>query len=231
MPAVEIDHSLHNISTVAGRYVLGQQARRPGINIFACRLRTISPAEFVASAPVIGEIGEQVSASFAPFGTLRGRISRHVTDGFAVTIESDNAQQSTLAERIEAFRHKPWHGVADKRAEKRFMPAEPRSVIILEGGDMLPCLIVDYSASGAAVSADLEPTMGQKLTIGQVAGSVVRLFDVGFAVHFDSLQRGDDIEELLAAPAEWRDAVAVLKANRIDTDEPGELLELTDYGD
>lgn len=225
MPAAEIDHSLHNISTVAGRYVLGQQARRPGINIFACRLRTISPTEFVASAPVIGEIGEQVSAGFAPFGALRGRISRHVADGFAVTIESDSAQQNALAERIEAFRHKPWHGVADKRAEKRFMPAEPRSVIILEGGDMLPCLIVDYSASGAAISADTHPVIGAPVTIGHVPARVVRLFDVGFAVRFDTLQPADEIEDLLEAPQEWRKAVAVLKPVHIDTTEPGDAGE------
>lgn len=225
-----IDDSLH-VGAVTGRYVLGNRTSLRGVNVFACRLRSVSSTSFVAAAPVIGKIGDVVTASFGPFGTLHGRIARHVVDGFAVDVDGDTAQRDELAARIDAFRDRVWTGVADKRAEKRFMPGEPRSVIILADGSVQPCLIVDYSASGAAVSADLEPTMGQKLTIGQVAGSVVRLFDVGFAVHFDSLQRGDDIEELLAAPAEWRDAVAVLKANRIDTDEPGELLELTDYGD
>ena len=56
MPATDIDHSLHNISTVAGRYVLGQQAMRPGVNIFACRLRSISPTGFAVAAPVIGQL-------------------------------------------------------------------------------------------------------------------------------------------------------------------------------
>ncbi|KRA42568.1 PilZ domain-containing protein [Devosia sp. Root635] len=222
MSATEIDHSLHNISTVAGRYVLGQQARRPGVNIFACRLRTISPTGFVVSAPVIGAIGEQVSASFAPFGNLHGRIGRHVADGFAV--ELDGAEPD-LADRIETFRHKPWHGLADKRAEKRFMPAEPRSVIILEGGDVLPCLIVDYSASGAAISADTTPIPGAPVTIGHVPGRVVRLFDVGFAVHFDARQPPDEIEGLLEAPLEWRRAVTVLQPRHIDTSEPGDTAE------
>ena len=72
MPATDIDHSLHNISTVAGRYVLGRQAMRPGVNIFACRLRSISPTGFAVAAPVIGATGEAVSASFAPFGALHG---------------------------------------------------------------------------------------------------------------------------------------------------------------
>lgn len=222
------DDSLH-VGAVTGRYVLGNRNSLRGVNVFACRLRSVSPTSFVAAAPVVGKIGDIVTASFGPFGTLHGHIARHVVDGFAVEVDAGEAERAELAARISAFRDRVWTGVADKRAEKRFMPSDPRSVIILADGTVQPCLVVDYSASGAAVSADLDPAIGQKLNIGQVAGSVVRLFDVGFAVHFDSLQSGDDIEELLGAPDEWREAVAVLKATRIDTDE-GELLELTDYG-
>lgn len=223
-----IDDNLH-VGAVTGRYVLGNRASLRGVNVFACRLRSVSSTSFVAAAPVVGKIGDVVTASFGPFGTLHGRIARHVVDGFAVDVEADAAHRDELAARIDAFRDRVWTGVADKRAEKRFMPGEPRSIVILADGAVQPCLIVDYSASGAAVSADLEPTIGQKLTIGQVAGNVVRLFDVGFAVHFDSLQAVDDIEERLAAPDEWRDAVAVLKAKRINTDDPGEVFEFTDY--
>lgn len=222
MPATDIDHSLHNISTVAGRYVLGRQAMRPGVNIFACRLRSISPTGFAVAAPVIGATGEAVSASFAPFGALHGRIVRHLADGFVVTLDSI---EPALADRIEAFRHKPWHGLADKRAEKRFMPAQPRSVIILDGGEVLPCLIVDYSASGAAISADASPAIGSVVTIGHVPGRVVRQFDVGFAVRFDERQPDDEIESLLEAPLEWRRAVAVLQPHAIDTSEPGDTTE------
>ena len=222
MPAIDTDHSLHNISTVAGRYVLGHQARHPGVNIFACRLRAISPIGFVASAPVIGAVGEVVSASFAPFGTFHGRISRHVADGFAVEFDGTGEDLVGLADRIEAFRHRPWHGLADKRAEKRLMPAEPRSVLILEDGTVLPCLIVDYSASGAAISADTHPSPGASVTVGHVRAHVVRQFDVGFAVRFDTTQPADEIEGLLEAPQEWRRAVAVLPMVHIDTSEPGD---------
>jgi hypothetical protein len=223
-----VDENLH-VGAVTGRYVLGNRSSLRGVNVFACRLRSVSPTSFVAAAPVVGKVGDVITASFGPFGTLHGRIVRHVVDGFAVDVEADTSRRDELSARIDAFRDRIWTGVADKRAEKRFMPGDPRSVVILADGSVQPCLIVDYSASGAAVSAELDPIIGQKLTVGQVAGTVVRLFDVGFAAHFDNLQRGDDIEDLLAAPDEWREAVAVLKAGRIDTDE-GELSELTDYG-
>lgn len=223
MLAAEFDHSLHNISTVAGRYVLRGEAHRPGVNILACRLRAISPSSFVASAPAVGPIGEVVSASFAPFGRLRGRISRHVADGFAVELESVGSDRDALADRIEAFRHRPWrHGMADRRAAKRYMPAEPRSMLIIEPGIALPCLVVDYSASGAVISAKTHPEVGASVTVGHMSAHVVRLFDAGFAVRFDHTQPDDDIEAMLETPRGWRDAMAVITPMRIDTSESGD---------
>jgi hypothetical protein len=222
MFAAEIDNSLRNISTVSGRYVLRGEARRPGVNILACRLRTISPFGFIATAPAVGEIGDIVSASFAPFGMLNGRISRHVGDGFAVELEGADAQQDALAGRIETFRHRVWNGMADRRAAKRFMPAEPRSVLIRESWAAVPCLVVDYSAAGAAISADVRPVVGEPVLVGQMSAKVVRLFDVGFAVRFDALEPGDEIERLLEAPPQWRGALAVIPPMRIDTSEPGD---------
>lgn len=222
------DGSLH-IGALTGRYVLGDRASMLGINVFSCRLRSIAPTFFVAAAPIVGKVGDRVTAAFSPFGTLRGHITRHAVDGFAVDVEATPTGRDELAARIDAFRGRVWTGVAEKRAEKRFMPSDPRSVIVHGAGIVTPCLIVDYSLAGAAVSADFTPVVGQELTIGQIGGHVARLFDVGFAVHFDSLQSGYDVEDLLAAPEERRDAVAVVKASHINTDDPGEVFEFTDY--
>lgn len=219
--AVALDHAIDNISTVTGRYVLGGEARRPGVNILACRLRTISPTEFVATAPTIGPIGEVVSASFAPFGALRGHISAHVNDGFVVKLDGARAAQAELAARIEAFRRRTWRsGMADRRAAKRFLPAEPRSMLVVEPGIAMPCLIVDYSATGAVISAREHPPVGAAVTVGDVEAHVVREFDVGFAVRFDNPHPADDIETMLETPRAWRNAMAVLPSARIDTREP-----------
>ena len=206
------------ISTVTGRYVLGGQPDRPGHNILACRLKSISETAFVVSAPVIEPVGAVVTATFVPFGTLRGRISRHVSDGFAVDIEASAASRAELGRRIDIFQHRVWHGDAEKRSEQRFLPGEPRSIIVLPGGRVLPCLVIDYSVSGAAVSAEFEPPVGSAVVIGEVAGRVVRCFDVGFAVQFDAMQDRDDVERLLEAPEEWRQAVSVA-GPRIETSE------------
>jgi hypothetical protein len=217
------------VGSVTGRYALGRQVCLIGTNVFACRLRSISTQSYTVAAPVIGKIGNRITAGFGPFGILHGRVARHAMDGFAVDIEVSAVEAAELAGKIGAFRDRLWTGLLDKRAEKRFMPGDPRSTITLPDGTFLPCLIVDYSAAGVAVSAQITPNVGDAVTIGQVAGSVVRLFDVGFAVHFDAVQNADQIEDMLGAPEEWRDAIAVLRTNRINTSDPRDVFDLVGY--
>ena len=222
---------LHYISSVAGRYTLGDRPQIPGINILACRLRAISETSLIATAPVLGKVGEPISLRFAPFGTLRGHISRHVADGFVVALDSSDDESLALGDRIGQYQHRLWTGMADKRAQKRFMPAEPRSVLIRETQEMLPCLVVDYSACGAAVSAQVQPELGERVMVGQVEADVVRLFDVGFAVHFAEPQSIEEIESLLESPQEWRLAVAVLPPRVADSDEAIEFADLIGFCD
>lgn len=214
--------SLH-VGAVTGRYVLSDKPQRLGVNVFACRLRSISADGLIVAAPVVGAPGDAVTVMLGPFGTLHGKVVRHTQDGFVVALTGTAAERADLAERIDMFRNRLWTGTADRRKQMRFMPGEPRSIIIDAAGAVRPCLVVDYSASGAAVSADTTPSLGAPITVGQVAGHVVRHFDVGFAVHFDQVQSGEEIEDLLEAPEEWRDAVAVLHPTRIDTSEGEDL--------
>jgi len=100
--------------------------------------------------------------------------------------------------------------------------------MLLRKGKAHPCLVIDYSALGAAVSAAITPAIGTRLTIGQIPARVARLFDVGFAVTFEPAPDAEDIERLLEAPAEWLNTVRVVAPQRIDTSEPGETLDV--YG-
>ena len=59
------------------------------------------------------------------------------------------------------------------------------------------------SVSGAAVSADLEPEIGEPLAVGKVVCRVVRRLEVGFAVQFVNEQNVETVEEMLRAPDEW----------------------------
>lgn len=195
--------ALHGIRTVTGRYVIGKQAAQPGVNLFGCRLRMMSSDAFRVTAPVIPEQGEEVTASFGPLGTLNGRVERQLEDGFVVAIAQTQASRDKLNARITAFSERLWTGELDRRTEKRLMPHNPRTVLSRPDNWSQPCLVLDYSGVGAALSAAFQPGVGEVVTIGRITGEVVRLFDVGFAVRFFETQQADQVEALLEAPDEW----------------------------
>ena len=72
--------------------------------------------------------------------------------------------------------------------------------MIFADGTYRDCFIIDMSASGAAVSADMQPDLGMPLAIGSCVGRVVRHFREGFAVKFVETQDEAQIEKLVARP-------------------------------
>lgn len=195
-----------------GRYALESRTRWNGVQIFACRLQSISARQVVAAAPVPGSPAEKITVHFEPFGTLRGNIARHVEDGFVMEIDCDGEERQKLVSKIEWYKKRTFAGLTDKRQHRRFMPREPRSALVLSTGEVLPCLVIDISASGAAVSADVDPPLGEPLAIGRVVARVVRKLEVGFAVQFTATQEQETIEELLRAPDEWQRAMRLKEA-------------------
>ena len=186
------------IGALMGRYLLASRKNRSHrVQVFACRLQSISPQLMVASAPVLGAPGEELSANFEPFGTVRGRVERLIDGGFSMAIETSAEERDLLIKRIGWYKKRVFHGVADKRAHRRVMPRNPRSTILFADGSRLPCLIIDMSRSGAALSADVQPDLGTPLAVGRVVARVVRWLDVGFAVQFLIEQEPENLEDRL----------------------------------
>lgn len=186
------------IGALMGRYLLASRKNRSHrVQIFACRLQSISPQLMVASAPVLGAPGEELSANFEPFGTVRGRVDRLIDGGFSMAIETSAEERDLLIKRIGWYKKRVFHGVADKRAHRRVMPRDPRSTILFADGTRMPCLIIDMSRSGAALSADVQPDLGTPLAVGRVVARVVRWLDVGFAVQFLVEQEPENLEDRL----------------------------------
>ncbi len=179
-------------------YLLASRRNRTQcVQVFACRLQSISPNAMVASAPVTGDPGEEVSANFEPFGLVRGKVDRLIDGGFSVAIQARDDERELLARRIAWYKKKTFSGLTDKREHKRVMPRDPRSQLVFADGQTLECLIIDMSRSGAAVSADIQPEIETPLALGTVVGRVVRWLDVGFAVRFTQEQEAQTLEERL----------------------------------
>jgi hypothetical protein len=188
---------------VGGRYSLAnwydpQGNRRE----FACRTSRISPFRMLVSVPVVGKVGDRVTSYFGDFGKLDGLISDTVTGGFLLELAITKDKREQLASKLSWLEKKQKDPtIRDVRAQSRIIPPNPNSSLVLADGTTLGCFVIDYSVSGAAVSADLQPKLGTPLAVGACVGRVVRLFREGFAVNFVEPQSRDTIDRLIARPA------------------------------
>jgi hypothetical protein len=199
---------VHGISTVSGRYSLGARPAHAGLNLFACRLRMIATTSLRVAAPIIPQLGDMVTARFAEFGTLQGPATRRLEDGFEMALMMSDARTLEHNERITNFTETLWTEKTSRRSVERFLPKNPRTIICRSQDEWpQPCLVIDYSGRSAAISAPFQPAIGELVTIGQLEGSVVRLFDIGFAVQFTETYSTSDAQLALEAPKDWRHAM------------------------
>jgi hypothetical protein len=162
---------------------------------FACRTINVSQSSIVLAAPVAGAIGERVIAYFEEFGELNGAIIRVFDGGFAMKIVANQKDRAKFWDRLLWLKESKNLRVSDRRKHKRIIPQQPRSTLVLADRRILECFVIDMSASGAAVSADVVPSIGTPLAVGKVVGKVIRHFEDGFAVCFNEIQDLDRLEK------------------------------------
>lgn len=195
-----VDRSLsaRTRAPLSGRYSLASRRNARGERReFACRTLEISCYEVSLLVPVSGPIGERVIAHFHQLGTLEGQIVRLLDAGFVMSLVMPQDQRERLSAKILWLEMRKHLNLADGRSHRRFVPKKLRSSILLADGSVYECLVIDMSASGVAVSADINAKIGDVLAVGKVVGRVVRLFPDGFAIRFIALQDPDALEQLL----------------------------------
>lgn len=196
-------HEVRFIGAIAGRYVMSDRKEETSgkLPAYACRLRSISTRRAIVIGPVVGELGELITAHFDDFGIQRGHVARKMSSGFALDLQLTAAERDKLGDKIVWQKKRVFERVPDKREHKRILPRDPRTLITLADGTRIPCFIIDVSQSGVAVSAPMSPKLGMPMAVGRLVGRVVRLLDVGFALQFVHLQPPERLEVLLKPPA------------------------------
>ncbi len=192
---VERRNDIRIIVNIPGRYSLANRRNVSGERrVFACRAVNLSSYAMALAAPVNGKVGERVIAHIDHVGKLEGAIVRLLTQGFVMSIAANDDDRRGLAAKIEWLERHKNYDAPDQRAAERIVPANPYSRIILPGGGVETCLVLDLSVSGAALSADTVPEIGTVLAIGSLVGRVVRHFVGGFAVQFIERQNRETVE-------------------------------------
>jgi hypothetical protein len=203
------------IVNLPGRYMLANKRKLNGDRCeFACRIVNLSLAAMALAAPVPGAIGERVIVYSELFGQLHGVITRMMTTGFVMSIAANPQVREKLAAKLAWLaKQKNSPELADSRRSARVVPKNPMAHILQADGSITSCLVIDFSDSGVAVSADLYPELGTPLAVGKMIGRVVRRFAEGFAIEFTEKTALAAVERLLATgdPARLSSMKALLR--------------------
>lgn len=160
-----------------GRYMLSDRTEYP------CQTDDISPGGALFVAPVRGAIGERVVAYLEHIGRIEGEITRHVEDGFAISISATPRKRDKLASQLTWLANRQALGLPEDRRHERIVPR--RQAIVLEAnGGAIKAHLIDLSLSGAAVAIDKSLPIGTSVVVGSTPGKVVRTFQGGVAIEF-----------------------------------------------
>jgi hypothetical protein len=200
-PAEERREDVRIIASIPGRYMLANRRDQTGDRCqFACRIVNVSLHAMELAAPVPGRVGERVIVYTEPFGRLHGAIMRLITDGFVMSISATPESRERLGTKLAWLaKQKDTPDLPDGRRNARVVPHNPTATIVTADGSTASCLVIDFSDTGAAVSADIYPEIGMPLAVGRMIGRVVRRFPEGFAVEFSERENLADIERKIAS--------------------------------
>jgi hypothetical protein len=207
---------------VGGSYVLPNWYDPKGkLRTFACRTTRVSPFRMIVEVPVVGKVGDRLTTYFRDFGKIDAAISETMARSFLIELEMTQERREKMSDMLAWIAKKQQNpAVLELRKDSRFVPPVPHSTLTLADGAIHPCSIVDYSVSGVAVSAAVQPPVGMPLAVGACVGRVVRQLPNGIAVKFVAKQTVRDLDRLVARTvpaaaktvASLREPVAAMRA-------------------
>jgi hypothetical protein len=137
----------------------------------------------IVDVPVVGRVGDRLTSYFSEFGEFDGNISDTRQGSILLELEMTPEKREWMADKLTWLekKHKD-PTVQDERKNPRFIPQTFHTTMTMADGSVHTCFVIDVSATGVAVSSELQPPLGMPLAIGSCIGRVVRVFPTGFAI-------------------------------------------------
>lgn len=147
-----------------------------------CLIVNISAGGALMKAVNPPQAGEKVVVYIDNVGRYEGRVIRSAKHHFAVDYRSRKAKTKRAADSLTYALNTP-HMRLDRRINPRIRSDEP-TVLTLENGETISCEILDISLTGASVAVEPRPPLGAQVSVGRMAGKVVRVHEKGVGVVF-----------------------------------------------
>jgi hypothetical protein len=151
---------------------------------FNCETIDISAGGIAFSSDNAGEFGEKIVAYVNQIGRVQGVIVRLFHGGFAISMKLPPLKREKFADQLTWLANRQVLGMPEDRRHERIAPRTPHTTLILPNGREIITRIIDFSTSGAALSAAIDLPFGTPVTVGQTRAHVVRTFAGGIAVEF-----------------------------------------------
>ncbi len=137
--------------------------------------------------------GEHLVLYIDGIGRVEGVIARVLNEiGYAVQFNVPQRKRDKIADQLTWLINKDRLGLSDEREGER-RPGGGQVIATYGKGMTIACAVADVSIFGVALkTAGPRPMIGDRVQIGERAGTCVRYIEGGFAVDFRTLH-GTDI--------------------------------------
>lgn len=139
------------------------------------------------------EKGESLVLYIEGIGRVEGVVARVLNEiGYAVEFRVPQRKREKIADALTWLTNKDRLGLTDERVAER-RPSAGQVIAVYGKGVSIACAVADVSLFGVALkTVGPRPMIGDRVQIGERAGTCVRYTDGGFAVDFRTLH-GTDI--------------------------------------
>lgn len=161
---------------------------------YPCQIVNASAGGLAVRAIVPVQTGERIVLYIDALGRIEGQVVRAYGDGFALRLNASEYKREKIANQLTWLVNREMLSSIEDRQHDRYVPKKSRNKISLQDGTALDCEVLDVSLGGAAVNVEPQPDIGELVTLGLIAGQVVRHGDGFIGIQFLEIQNPATIQ-------------------------------------
>jgi len=157
---------------------------------YPCKLQDVSVGGAAMHSPVPVTKNERIVAYFDQIGGIEGTVVRVFDGGFAIKLTATQHKREKLAAQLTYLANRASLPIAAQRREghDRVALRNTQSTLKLAEGITVPVQVLDISISGASVTTEARPHIGQEVVLGKLRARIVRHHETGIGVQFLDIQ-------------------------------------------
>ena len=149
-----------------------------------CTVIDLSPDGAGLKTTCAAALGTNVVVYIDGFGRFEGTIVQRNRLRAGVRFVCTDARRAKIADMIANFVEHGTVTTTATRASTRIKSGTPLDMFKLSSGHSEQCQVIDMALSGALLKTAARPAIGEQITLGCMAGIVMRHTDSGIGVRF-----------------------------------------------